>query len=82
MKLAIDVNAAARPTRAWNAATVYGSSVIGTLCPIVLPIAVAEPKRIIAYANTAGGKLRAARAVLIPPTIPVIPIDAPRVAVV
>ena len=57
MKLATDVRVAATPTRAWNAATVYGSSVIGTLEPIVEPIAVADAKRTAAYVNTGIGKL-------------------------
>ena len=57
MKLAIEVRVAATPTRAWKAATVYGSSVIGTDLPIPAPITLAEPNKIIAWANTAGGKL-------------------------
>jgi hypothetical protein len=48
MNDAIDVVTAAIPTRAWNAATVYGSSVTATLYPTVRPTAEAAPKRLIA----------------------------------
>jgi len=48
MKLATEVSVAAKPTRAWKAATVYGSSVMGTDLPIPPPRTLAEPKRIIA----------------------------------
>ena len=44
----IEVVIAATPTSAWNAATVYGSSVTATLNPIVRPMAVAPERRAIA----------------------------------
>jgi len=45
MNEAILVVTAARPTSAWKAATVCGSSVTATFCPIYLPATPAIPRR-------------------------------------
>jgi len=37
MKEPMEVTTAAKPTRAWKAATVYGSSVTATLVPRTVP---------------------------------------------
>ena len=81
MKLAMEVAVAAIPTRAWNAATVYGSSVTATRFPIVDPMAAEVPSRAIACIKTGAGRLSYARAVVTPPATPVIPRAFPRRAV-
>jgi hypothetical protein len=82
MKEAMEVKVAAIPTRAWKAATVWGRSVIGTFLPIVVPTTVAAPRHPRACIITGPGKDNSAKAVTIPPAIPVIPIAEPSLAVV
>jgi hypothetical protein len=48
MNEAIDVVTAAIPTNAWNAATVYGSSVTAILYPTDVPITADVPSNAIA----------------------------------
>lgn len=82
MKEAMEVSVAATPTSAWKAATVCGRSVIGTLLPIAVPTTEAAPKHAMACMKTGAGKASSAKAVVIPPAIPVIPIADPNLAVV
>ena len=81
IKEAIEVAIAARPTRAWNAATVYGNSVTATLLPITVPTANPAPIRVKAYIKTAYSKFIIDRVVNIPPEIPIIPKALPVLAV-
>jgi hypothetical protein len=80
MNDAKEVVTAATPTKAWNPATVYGSSVTATFNPRVVPIAEAAPNKIMACINTGALKLREARAVTTPPSTPIIPKAAPTLA--
>ncbi len=43
---AIEVVTAAKPTKAWNAATVYGNSVTLTCYPMYLPATPATPSKV------------------------------------
>lgn len=76
-----DVTTAAKPTNAWNAATVCGNYVTATLFPSVNPTAPPAPNRHNACVSNGAGKLREHKAVKTPVDIPMSPKALPTLAV-
>lgn len=77
----MEVVTAARPTKEWKRATVWGNSVTATVLPIYKPTAPPAPMSTAAWMRTDVGKCIAAMVVAIPPATPVKPRTFPILAV-
>ena len=76
-----EVTTAAKPTNAWNAATVCGSYVTATLLPSNKPAEPPTPNNTSAWVNKGAAKFNEHNAVTTPIEIPVIPNAFPILAV-
>jgi len=72
-----EVVTAAKPTKEWNNATVYGNSVTATVLPIWRPTDPPTPINIKAYIINGAGKFIEAIVVTTPPVTPVRPKTLP-----